>query len=182
MVRILGIDPGSQLTGYGCVEWDATRVQHVAHGTWRLGRGQSVSFEDRLLQLHQSLLEGIRTFEPQVVVVEKVFFAKNAASALKLGQVRGVVLLTARLQGASLAEYAPTEVKAALTGHGGAEKAAVAQMLRLQFAGQNLMFETLDASDALALAVCHAHRSRFEQGRSVKLPSGKKVSLQELMR
>jgi crossover junction endodeoxyribonuclease RuvC len=88
-----------------------------------------------------------------------VFFAKNAASALKLGQARGAVILTAAIHGLSFHEYSPTEVKAAITGHGGADKAQVAQMVRIHLGP--LQFGTFDASDALALALCHAQRLRL---------------------
>ncbi|MEO5969710.1 MAG: crossover junction endodeoxyribonuclease RuvC [Bdellovibrionia bacterium] len=160
-MRILGVDPGSRLTGYGCIEGVGNRFLHIGHGTLRLSSasGKSVaSLEDRLLLLYQGLSEVIVRWKPQVVVVEQVFFAKNALSALKLGQVRGAVLLTARIHSLMVAEYSPTEVKSAVVGHGHADKEQVAKMLSLMFGAQT--FETADASDGLALAVCHAQKIR----------------------
>ena len=160
-MRILGVDPGSRLTGYGCIEGVGSRLQHVGHGVLRLSStsGKSIiPLEDRLLLLYEGLSKVIVEWKPQVVVVERVFFAKNAVSALKLGQARGAVLLTARIHSLMVAEYSPTEVKSAVVGHGQADKEQVAKMLSLIFGPQT--FETADASDGLALAVCHAHKIR----------------------
>ncbi|MFZ9594528.1 MAG: crossover junction endodeoxyribonuclease RuvC [Bdellovibrionia bacterium] len=159
-MRILGVDPGSRLTGYGCVEAHGRKIIPLTHGTLRLSYPKSqtpASFEDRLLLLHQGLSEVILQWKPQVVAVEKVFFAKNVVSALKLGQARGVVLLTAKMHGLSVAEYSATEVKSAITGYGRADKQQVAQILQLMVGRQP--FETPDASDGLALAICHAQKS-----------------------
>jgi len=160
-MRILGVDPGSRLTGYGCIEGVGNRFQLLGHGVLRLSStsGKSiVPLEDRLLLLYQGLSELILRWKPEVAVVEQVFFAKNALSALKLGQVRGAVLLTARIHSLLVAEYSPTEVKSAVVGHGQADKEQVALMLALMFGPQ--AFETADASDGLALAVCHAQKTR----------------------
>lgn len=158
-MKIIGIDPGSRLTGYGCVERSGPQLRHVIHGTFSLMQGrQSVAFEDRLLLLYQQLGALINRYQPQVLVVEKVFFAKNPLSALKLGQVRGVVLLVGKVYGLEIAEYNPTEVKKACVGQGQADKEQVARMIQLILGKQH--FETLDASDALALAICHAQLSQ----------------------
>jgi crossover junction endodeoxyribonuclease RuvC len=160
-MRILGVDPGSRLAGYGCIEGAGNRFQHIGHGTLRLSSvsGKStIPLEERLFTLYEGLSKVILEWKPQVLVVERVFFAKNAVSALKLGQARGAVLLTAKIHSLMVAEYSPTEVKSAVVGHGHADKDQVAKMLSLMFGPQ--VFETSDASDGLALAVCHAQRIR----------------------
>jgi crossover junction endodeoxyribonuclease RuvC len=158
-MRILGVDPGSRLTGYGCVDLVGNQVRLVAHGTLRLsntGGRAYVPLEQRLLLIHRGLSELIELHRPQILVVEKVFFAKNAVSALKLGQARGAVILSGAIHGLPIAEYSPSEVKAAIVGHGGADKEQVAKMVQLLVGAQK--FVTADASDGLAIAICHAHR------------------------
>lgn len=160
-MRILGVDPGSRLTGYGCVDLIGNQLKHVAHGTLRLantGGKAVIPLEERLLSIYEGLSQVIQKHRPRIMVVEKVFFAKNAVSALKLGQARGAAILTGRIHSLEIREYSPSEVKQALTGHGGADKHQVARMVRL-LTGQN-DFATLDASDGLALAICHAHSAR----------------------
>lgn len=160
-MRILGVDPGSRLTGYGCIDWEKQKLRHVAHGTLRLantGGKATIPLEMRLLSIYKGLTGVIQDTRPDVLVVEKVFFAKNAVSALKLGQARGAVILTGMIHDLSIVEYSPTEVKQAIVGHGGADKDQVAKMIQLLIGKQT--FETADASDALALAICHAHSSR----------------------
>ncbi len=161
-MRILGVDPGSRLTGYGCIDSVGNQLCHVANGTLRLAptSGKSVPpFEDRIFALYEGLSEVIREFKPQFMVVEKVFFAKNAVSALKLGQARGAVVLTGKIHSLKIFEYSPTEVKQVVTGYGQADKIQVAQMVQLLTGQRN--FSTYDASDGLALAICHAYFSRL---------------------
>jgi crossover junction endodeoxyribonuclease RuvC len=161
-MRILGVDPGSRLTGYGCIDWKDRQLRHVAHGTLRLSNtsGKAViPLENRLLSLYQGLTDVILQFKPEVMAVEKVFFAKNAVSALKLGQARGAVLLTGKIHGLEIVEYSPTQVKQAIVGHGQADKTQVAKMVQLLIGRRE--FETDDASDGLALAICHSQFSRM---------------------
>jgi crossover junction endodeoxyribonuclease RuvC len=151
------VDPGSRLTGYGCVDRVGRQIRHVTHGTLRLSatvEGVPTSFEDRLLSIYQGLTEVILEFKPQVLSIEKVFFAKNAMSALKLGQARGAAILTGRIHALSIVEYSPTEVKRIVTGHGQSDKEQVAKMVQLLVGKRQ--FSTADASDGLALAICHA--------------------------
>jgi crossover junction endodeoxyribonuclease RuvC len=158
VVRILGVDPGSRLTGFGVVDLIGNQLQHVAHGTLRLsntGGKAVIPLERRLLLIHEGLSEVICKHRPQVMVVERVFFAKNAVSALKLGQARGAAIVTGAIHGVEIVEYSPSEIKAALTGHGGAEKHQVARMVELLIGRRE--FATSDASDALGIAICHAH-------------------------
>ena len=160
-MRILGIDPGSRLTGYGCIDWDKNRASLVTHGTLRLANTSgkaTVPLEERLPSIYEGLTRIIQEFRPQVMAVEKVFFAKNAVSALKLGQARGAVILTGMIHQVKIAEYSPTEVKLAVVGHGQADKDQVAKMLQYMIGTQE--FATSDASDAVALAICHAHKMR----------------------
>lgn len=155
--RILGVDPGSRLTGYGIVDVIGNEIKHVTHGTLKIAltTGKAtIPLEDRLLEIYKGLSQVIETHRPNTLSIEKVFFAKNAVSALKLGQARGAAILTAKIFGLNVVEYAPTEVKSAIAGHGRADKDQVARMLEMMLGKQE--FKTSDASDGLALAVCHA--------------------------
>ena len=159
-LRILGVDPGSRRTGYGCVDVVDRRIQVVAHGTLKLSSisGKSeIPLEQRLLDLHQGLAKIISELKPDVLAVERVFFAKNAVSALKLGQARGVVILAGAINGLCIAEYSPNEIKAAVVGHGKAGKEQVAGMVKI-LTGCGA-FSTNDASDAVAIAICHAQKT-----------------------
>ncbi len=158
VIRILGIDPGSRLTGYGCVDLIGNQLRHVAHGTLKLANtsGKAViPLEQRLLLIHQGLSEVISEFKPSVMSIERVFFAKNAVAALKLGQARGAAILCGAIHGLNIVEYSPTEVKSSIVGHGQADKDQVARMVQLLIGKRE--FATSDASDGLALAICHAH-------------------------
>lgn len=190
-MRILGIDPGSRLTGYGVVDLiqgagQRRVIRHVTHGTLRLSNtgGKSViPLEHRLLLIHEGLCEIIQQHKPTVMAIERVFFAKNAVSALKLGQARGATILCGAIHGLEIVEYSPSEVKSALTGHGHADKDQVAKMVQLLLGNIPLDFVTSDASDGLALAVCHAHQladirksasNHAELHKSAKVARGKK--------
>lgn len=155
--RILGVDPGSRITGYGVVDLIGNEIKHVTHGALKIASTTgkaTMPLEERLLEIYKGLSQVIETHRPDTLSIEKVFFAKNAVSALKLGQARGAAILTAKIFGLNVVEYASTEVKSAVVGHGRADKDQVARMLELMFGRQE--FKTSDASDGLALAVCHA--------------------------
>src|SRR5690348_90225 len=113
-MRILGVDPGSRVTGYGCVRWGGRQAFHVDDGILRLetGRGAGVPMEERLKALFEGLNSVIERWKPEVLAVEKVFLHRNVSSTLKLGQVRGVVLLCGAIHGLKVVEYHATEVKA----------------------------------------------------------------------
>lgn len=163
-VRILGIDPGSRLTGYGCIDWMNGKIHYLTDGTLRLsntGGKATIPLERRLHLLYEGLSQVILEWKPDVMVVENVFFAKNAVSALKLGQARGAVVLTAALHGVALAEYSASEVKLTVVGHGQADKLQVAKMVQLLVGKRE--FTTSDASDGLALAICHAYATRMKR-------------------
>lgn len=154
--RILGIDPGSQVTGYGVIDGEAALARPVAASVVRPRRGLELA--DRLLAIHVGVTEVIERFDPTCLAVETAFYQKNVRSAMVLGHVRGVILLAARQAGLPVHEYAPREIKMAVTGNGGAAKEQVSYMvcgmLRLKEA------PVLDASDALAVALCHWQRDR----------------------
>ncbi len=150
-MRILGIDPGTQNLGFGCIEVVGRQLRALSHGTVVLS--SKLKLEERLKILHDELQSIVVEFKPQVMVVERIFFAKNALSALKLGHARGVVLLVAATNQLELVEVTPAEVKRVITGNGAADKEQVAKMVQLLVGKQS--FQTLDASDALALALCH---------------------------
>ncbi len=163
-LRILGVDPGSRLTGYGIVDNLGSQLSLVTHGTIKLASTSgpaTIALEDRLHQLHIQLTSLIHEYQPQVMVVERVFFAKNALSSLKLGQTRGAILLTAVLANLKVAELSPTEVKLAITGHGRADKHQLAKMLEIIIGKGKQNFETADASDALGLAICYARNLKL---------------------
>ncbi len=160
-MRVLGVDPGSRLMGFGCVDRIGNQLKHVAHGTLRVydsANQKSDQFAERLYVIYQQLTEVILRLKPQVMVIEEVFFAKNALSALKLGQARGAAILTGKIHGLEIEEYSPTAVKSAIVGHGHADKEQVAKIVQLLIGKR--AFETADASDALALAICHAQMVR----------------------
>lgn len=159
---ILGVDPGSIITGYGLVETDGNRFQVLEAGPIRLKSAGEISM--RLLLLATELEKHVREHKPDVVSLEKVFFGKNFHSALTLGYVRGVVLMLSARYNLPVAEYSPTEVKKAVCGYGKAEKGQVQEMVRMLLNLPQLP-QPSDVADALALAICHAHmgpmRERF---------------------
>ena len=153
-MRILGVDPGSVRTGYGCIETFGSRHRVVDCGAVSLSA--NLSFSEKLMMLHMKLADLLSRYHPDAMAVEDLFHAKNARSALKLGHVRGVVLLAGSQAGIVIAEYTATEVKRAVVGYGRAEKQQVQKMVTLLL-GLDETPSPLDVSDALAVAVCHAH-------------------------
>jgi crossover junction endodeoxyribonuclease RuvC len=156
-MRILGIDPGTQVCGYGVIETHGRDVRALDYG---VVRSSSDSLPDRLRVIYEGLRTIIERFEPDVVVVEGAFFGKDARSALKIGEGRGVALLAAAASGLGVVEYAPAEVKKSVVSTGRAHKSQVQQMVRVLLALRELP-EPEDAADALAIALCHYHRSAF---------------------
>ena len=152
---ILGIDPGSVITGYGAVREEGSSLVHVASGVIRTPSKQA--FPQRLERIYNGLMEVIAEVRPDTVAVESVFHARHAASALKLGQARGVALLAAVQSDLPIHEYPPAKVKQAVTGSGRADKAQVRMMVETLL-GQRIDGPE-DATDALAVAICHAHAS-----------------------
>ena len=150
-MRALGIDPGSRVTGWGVVETRGTALAHVASGTIPLKA--TASLAARLAWLHAECLRLLAEWQPEVVVLERAFVARNVQSAFRLGEARGAVLAAVAQSGTILHEYAPAAVKLAAVGHGQADKLAVGRGVtaRLGLAGELAS----DAADALALALCH---------------------------
>jgi crossover junction endodeoxyribonuclease RuvC len=156
-MRVIGIDPGLRRTGWGIVDVVAGRVRHVANGTCASAAASDLAA--RLLALHDQLVTVLERFAPVTAAVEKTFVNKDAAGTLKLGQARGIALLVPARAGLVVAEYAPNEVKKVVVGVGHADKAQVAHMVRMQLPGVALAGP--DATDALAVALCHAHHVQF---------------------
>jgi len=154
-VKIFGIDPGSDCTGYGCVETDGSRHRIVASGAIRT---TGPSFPEKLLEIHAGLSALLTECRPDCVAIENLFHAVNVRSALKLGHARGVAMLAAVEAGVTVVEYTPAEIKRAVVGYGRAEKHQVQQMVKL-ILGLADAPTPHDAADALAVAICHAHSS-----------------------
>src|SRR5205085_5957312 len=155
-MRVLGIDPGSETTGWGVVEGDARRYELVAFGVVRASARER--FAARLLKISAGVEEALARYRPDVCAVEEAFFAVNAKTALKLGQVRGVVLVAAERAGVEIAEYAPRLIKQTVVGYGAAEKHQVQEMVRILLKLRDAP-APLDASDALAVAITHLHHA-----------------------
>jgi crossover junction endodeoxyribonuclease RuvC len=153
-VRIFGIDPGSERTGYGCVETDGRRHNLVTCGA--IGAPLSDSFPHRLARIHTELSALLASCRPDCVAIESLFHAANVRSALKLGHARGVAMLAAVEAGCAVVEYTPAEIKRALVGYGRAEKQQVGHMVKLLL-GLSATPSPHDAADALAVAICHLH-------------------------
>jgi len=157
--RILGIDPGSRITGYGVIDSDGAQTRYVASGCLRLGDGE---FAGRLREIFMRIGALVSEYAPGHVAIEQVFMHKNADSALKLGQARAAAICATFSTDASLYEYAPREIKQAIVGRGGAQKHQVQHMVK---AILTLATEPLsDEADALAVALCHAHSFRLRAG------------------
>jgi crossover junction endodeoxyribonuclease RuvC len=154
---VLGIDPGTAMTGYGLVERTGSRLRAIDYGC--LETPSTMELPQRLLLIQQGIAELIETHRPDLVAVERLFFNKNVQTAFAVGQARGVVLLTAAQFGLAVHEYGPHEVKMAVTGYGRAEKAQVQRMVQTVL-GLAVLPRPDDAADALAIAICLAHAYR----------------------
>lgn len=166
-MRILGIDPGSRITGFGLVERRGNATVYVESGCIRAGDGE---FPTRLKTIYDGLREIVCEYAPSEVAIERVFMHKNPDSALKLGQARGAALCAVMSETLAVHEYTPTEIKQAIVGKGGASKVQVQHMvqalLKLPRAPQ------ADAADALAIALCHLHTQstqRYLAGQAANL-------------
>ncbi len=153
--RLIGLDPGLRKTGWGIVDFDGSRLSYVACGA--ISTPMSMAMAGRLAVLYGGLAEIIETWKPNSAAVEETFVNKNASSALKLGQARGVVLLAPALAGLDVAEYHNRAVKLAVVGTGRAEKQQISTMVRHLLPTADP--QSADAADALAVAICHAHHT-----------------------
>lgn len=158
--RVLGIDPGSLATGYGVVENNGGSLQALTWGAVRTQARQSLPA--RLRRIYEGLSEVIRVWQPEAVVIEKVFFAENPKAALTLGQARGVALLTVANAEVPLEEYSALEIKQAVVGYGRAGKEQVQDMVRVLL-GLPTIPRPADAADALAAAICHLHSRAWQR-------------------
>jgi crossover junction endodeoxyribonuclease RuvC len=157
-MRVLGIDPGSQTMGWGVVEGDGRRYSLVAYGAVRAS--SSMKFPTRLLKMCNGLEEVIAQHRPDACALEDAFLATNVKVSMKLGQVRGVVLLVAEREGLDIHEYSPRLIKQTVVGYGNAEKHQVQDMVRLLLSLKTTP-SPHDAADALAVAICHFHHAQF---------------------
>ena len=158
-MRVLGIDPGSETLGWGVVEGSGLKYSLVDYGTVKSNPRQA--FSKRLLNVYRGVEEIFEKFSPDVLSIEEAFYAVNVGVALKLGQVRGLMLLLAEQRGVEIAEYSPRLIKQTVVGYGNAEKHQVQEMVRLL-----LKMKTAptphDAADALAIAICHFHHAGMQ--------------------
>ena len=159
-MRVLGIDPGSQTTGWGIVEGDGRKYSLIDFGSIRAP--SSLKFSTRLLKMCSGLEDVIAKHRPEACALEDAFLATNVKVSMKLGQVRGVVLLVAERAALEIHEYSPRLIKQTVVGYGNAEKHQVQEMVRLLLSLKTIPAPH-DAADALAVAICHFHHSTFAQ-------------------
>jgi crossover junction endodeoxyribonuclease RuvC len=159
-MRVLGIDTGSRVTGYGVIDIDGADCVYVKCGIIRVAATAPLAV--RLKAIHEGVVSVIADFKPDEAAFESVFHATNVQSALKLGHARGVCIHAAAQADIPVYEYSPAEVKSAVTGYGRAEKPQVQQMVRALLKLSDV-FDSFDASDALAVAICHVHTNRFKK-------------------
>ena len=152
MIRILGIDPGSRITGFGVVDFDGSRTHYVTCGCIRL---QDESLSARLRTIFEGITTIVDQHRPEELAIEQVFVHRNASSALKLGHARGVALVASQLRSLTVHEYAPTQIKQSITGRGRGTKEQVQHMVKVLLSLSTTPQQ--DAADALAVARCHAH-------------------------
>ena len=155
-MKVLGIDPGSETLGWGVVEGENLKYKLVDFGTVKSSPREK--FSKRLLKIFEGVSAVIENFQPDVLSIEEAFYSVNVNVALKLGQVRGAVMVLGELKGLEIAEYSPRLVKQTVVGYGAAEKHQVQEMVRLLLRMQKAP-EPHDAADALAIAICHFHHA-----------------------
>jgi len=157
-MRVIGIDPGTIVCGYGVVDSVGSKMTAVVYGAVRVTK--DATFPQRLLQIHEGLLAVIREHRPEVASVEQLFVGKSVKSAMRTGEGRGIAVLTAAMAGLPVHEYTPAEVKRAVVGVGAAHKTQVQEMVRILL-GLEKLPRPQDAADALAIAICHCQRLTF---------------------
>jgi crossover junction endodeoxyribonuclease RuvC len=155
-MRVLGIDPGSETLGWGVIDGSGLKYSLVAYGTVRSKK--SDAFSRRLLNIYDAVADIMAEHSPDVLSVEDTFYAVNVGVALKLGQVRGLMLLLGEQRGLEIAQYAPRLIKQTVVGYGNAEKQQVQQMVKLLLRMKDVP-KPHDAADALAIAICHFHHA-----------------------
>ena len=158
-MRVLGLDPGLAIMGYGFVDGNGQQLHPLAYGVVRTPAHTPIA--ERLVRLHDELSQLLAQYRPDVAAVEKLFFDNNARTAMKVGEARGVLLLTLAQAGVPVAEYTPMQIKQAITGYGGADKRQIQQMIALLLDLASVPTPD-DAADALAVSVCHHHSMRWD--------------------
>jgi len=153
-IRIIGLDPSLVACGWGVVECEGTKLRHIGHGVIRPNTKMELHL--RLREIFETITDIVRLHDPAEAAVEEAFMKNNAASAIKLGHARAACLLAASLSGLGVGEYSPRSVKKSVVGTGTADKAQVAHMMNVLMPGCGV--KAGDAADALAIAICHAHR------------------------
>ena len=156
-MRIIGIDPGLKSTGWGILDFTNNKLKHVSNGTCKTNEKDDIS--ERLLKIFLDLTKVFESFSPNSCAIESTFVNKDVAGALKLGQARGVALMTAASAGIKVFEYAPRLIKKAVTGVGTADKNQVKKMIEFQLPG--IIIKSNDASDAIGVALCHAFHYNY---------------------
>ncbi|HEY0386545.1 MAG TPA: crossover junction endodeoxyribonuclease RuvC [Pyrinomonadaceae bacterium] len=159
-MRVLGIDPGSETTGWGVVEGDGRRYRLIEYGT--IKATPRASFAARLLRISDGIEAVIAEHKPDVFSIEEAFYATNVKVALKLGQVRGVALVAAERARLEIHEYSPRLIKQTIVGYGNAEKHQVQEMVRVLLSLEKVP-QPHDAADAIAIAICHFHHAGASQ-------------------
>lgn len=155
-MRVLGIDPGTRIVGYGVVESQGFKIVPIAFGTVKAER--SKDYAGRLRWIHDGILRVLREQEPDVVAIEEAFYGKSVSAALRMGEGRGVALVAVAEENRPLCQYTPAEVKKAVVGNGHAHKSQVQEMVRI-ILGLREAPQPEDAADALAVAICHCNRA-----------------------
>lgn len=157
---IIGVDPGTQVTGYGIIEWTENSYRALDYGCIR--PPAKLKLSDRYLIIFNALEELLQKYQPEALAVETQYVHKNVQSAIKLGMARGIAIIAAKRKGMSVFEYAPSQAKASVVGNGAASKEQVQGMVKLLLKLATIPTPS-DAADALALAICHAHSMRFRE-------------------
>ncbi|TCL62181.1 Holliday junction endonuclease RuvC [Hydrogenispora ethanolica] len=157
---ILGIDPGTAITGFGVIAHEGNHLRRITYGVVRTEAGLALA--SRLSRIYRQIQTIIQEYRPEVVAVEELFFNKNVRTALAVGQARGVILLAAETAGLETVEYTPLQVKQAVVGYGRAEKQQVQEMVRMLLCLPEIP-KPDDAADALAIAICHAHSRKLSK-------------------
>ena len=157
-MRVMGIDPGTRVIGYGVVETQGSRIVPVAHGVIRAE--MKGTYAERLRSIFEGLTRVMAEYRPEVVAIEEAFYGKSAQAALRMGEGRGVAIVSVALGDRPLFEYTPAEVKKAVVGNGRAHKSQIQEMVRVLLGLQEAPHPE-DAADALAAAICHCNRARY---------------------
>ena len=164
-MRVLGIDPGYAIVGYGVIDYDGYRFKTVGYGA--ITTPAHTAFDERLNQIYEDMLTVIERYKPEHLAIEKLYFNTNTTTAIDVAQARGVILLAAKQKGVRVFEYTPLQVKQSITGYGKAEKHQVMEMVK-SFLSLSAVPKPDDTADALAIAICHGHSNASAYGKLSK--------------